>query len=81
MEHYLKRDPKCFTAKYNIFYLLYFEETRYVNEAIAREHELKDWSRKKKMQLINTMNPGLNFLNAELFGKWPPEDISFYKRF
>lgn len=45
------------TSKYNLNKLIYYEEFRYVNDAIAREKELKGWSRKKKDVLIKTLNP------------------------
>jgi hypothetical protein len=27
------------------------------------------------MQLIAEMNPSLKFLNDEIFGEWPPDDL------
>jgi putative endonuclease len=47
----------AFTAKYNCTKLVYYEEFEYVNDAIAREKQLKGWSRKKKLALIREMNP------------------------
>ena len=73
MEHYLdKRNVNTFTGKYGAFYLLYYECTQYVNNAIAREKEIKGWSRKKKEELIKAFNPSWKFLNHELLGEWPP---------
>ncbi len=46
-----------------------------INEAIAREKEIKGWKRIKKEELIKEMNPEFKFLNTELFGKWPPDKI------
>ncbi len=46
-----------FTKKYNIHKLVYFEESVDVNSAIAREKQLKGWTRKKKNQLIQKANP------------------------
>ena len=46
-----------FTKKYKIDRLIYFEETSDVNSAIAREKQLKGWNRKKKIELINIINP------------------------
>ncbi len=37
-----------FTKKYKIKDLIYYEETKYVNNAIQREKQLKGWTRKKK---------------------------------
>jgi putative endonuclease len=59
-----------------VYYLLFYESYKYVNDAIAREKEIKGWSRSKKMQLINAFNPQLTFLNGELFSNWPPEEIT-----
>jgi putative endonuclease len=45
------------TAKYNIGRLVYYEHFTYVLNAIAREKELKDWNRLKKIALIEQDNP------------------------
>ena len=49
--------PGTYTARYNIDRLVYFERFQYVNNAIAREKELKDWNRAKKIALIERENP------------------------
>ncbi len=49
--------PETHTAHYNIARLVYYEHFRYVNNAINREKELKDWSRDKKITLIESTNP------------------------
>ena len=51
---------KGFTSKYNVNKLVYFEETKDVNEAIAREKEIKGWRRSKKVALIESVNPAWN---------------------
>ena len=51
-----------FTAKYQCRHLLYYEEFTWVHNAIAREKEIKGWLRVKKLDLIKTINPDLNFL-------------------
>jgi putative endonuclease len=74
-EHYLDRgNSETFTGKYNAFYLVYYECTRYVKNAIAREKEIKSFSRKRKEELINSFNPHWKFLNFELLGEWPPKN-------
>ncbi len=45
-----------FTKKYNVDKLVYYEETKNIEEAISREKQLKKWSRTKKINLINTVN-------------------------
>ena len=49
---------KGFTSKYKIDKLVYFEETSDINAAISREKQIKGWLRKKKIALIESMNPG-----------------------
>jgi putative endonuclease len=56
-EHRLKVYPKSFTARYNIFELLYYEVYPRIEEAIDREKQIKKYSRKKKLELIVRMNP------------------------
>jgi putative endonuclease len=46
-----------FTKKDQCHKLIYFEETSDVESAIAREKQLKKWSRAKKEFLIKTKNP------------------------
>ena len=47
---------KGFTEKYNINKLVYFETTKNVNSAIAREKVLKRWKRDWKFSLIEEKN-------------------------
>jgi putative endonuclease len=49
---------KGFTNKYHIDKLVYFEETNDIHAAILREKQIKGWLRKKKIDLIESMNPG-----------------------
>ena len=58
-----------FTSKYNCFYLVHFEHFQYIDDAIAREKELKGWSRAKKNALIETDNKDWRFLNEEVIEK------------
>jgi putative endonuclease len=46
-----------FTATYRIHRLVHFEHFQYLNNAIAREKELKGWLRLKKIALIQIHNP------------------------
>lgn len=61
-EHKNYADPGSFTARYKINKLVYFETTPNVKAAIAREKEIKSWSRKKKNKLIESKNPNWNDL-------------------
>ena len=47
-----------FTKRYNSVNLVYFEETSSIEDAIAREKQLKKWSRNKKNALLESMNAG-----------------------
>lgn len=59
----IELNRKTFASKYNVHFLLYFEKFTWIQEAIAREKEIKKWRREKKLALIKTINPELNFLN------------------
>ncbi|MEP7164178.1 MAG: GIY-YIG nuclease family protein [Ferruginibacter sp.] len=76
IEHYIDRiDKKHFTGKYNCHFLIFYEYYKYVNDAIAREKEIKGWVRAKKNDLITAFNPGWKIFNEELLGEWPPNSI------
>ena len=46
-----------FTKKYNVSKLVYYEATNDVKSAIAREKQIKGWIRRKKIALIESLNP------------------------
>lgn len=48
-----------FTKKYKVKKLVYLEEYHDINEAIAREKQLKNWHRDWKINLIKKVNPEL----------------------
>jgi putative endonuclease len=50
-------ETESFTQKYHVNRLVYYETFRYVNNAIARETEIKKWRREKKIALIEADNP------------------------
>ena len=54
-EHKLKL-TEGFTLKYNITALVYFEVFSNIDDAIARETQLKGWRREKKISLIEAQN-------------------------
>jgi len=54
-----------FTKKYNINKLIYYEITESIASAIAREKQIKGWTRAKKIALIETMNPEWRDLSDE----------------
>jgi putative endonuclease len=57
-QHKRKVRKNSFTAKYNINKLVYYEIYESPQDAIAREKEIKGWTRKKKLVLIKRMNHG-----------------------
>jgi putative endonuclease len=56
--------PNSFTTRYKVNKLVYFERFAMVPEAIAREKQLKNWSRIKKLRLIVAQNPTWQDLSA-----------------
>jgi putative endonuclease len=56
-----------FTKKYNIVKLVYYESGEDVNIAIFREKQIKAGSRRKKIELINSINPEWKDLFEEYF--------------
>lgn len=56
-QHKMKMYPNSFTAKYNCKKLVYYKRFETIKEAIAEEKRIKGGSRKKKGELINSMNP------------------------
>ena len=52
-----QREQDCFTKKYHVDTLVYFEDTDEVGAAIKRESELKNWRRSWKIALIEKTNP------------------------
>ncbi len=55
-EHKNKSIPG-FTQKYNVYKLVYFEQTHDVKSAIEREKQIKKWRREKKNALVEAINP------------------------
>ena len=65
-QHNEKQDKNSFTAKYNINKLVYYEEYNDVYAAISREKQIKNLLRKKKIDLVERMNPKWKDLVEEL---------------
>jgi putative endonuclease len=81
IEHYLNRGKlETHAGKYYCYHLVFYEEYKYVNAAIAREKEIKKWRRKKKEALISSFNPNWKNLNKEIFGEWPMSDNEMVHR-
>ena len=48
---------RAFTSRYNVTELVYFEEFERIEDAIAREKQLKAGSRERKVKLVSAFNP------------------------
>lgn len=57
MERHRRGEGSKFAARYNCTKLVHLEEFKYVNDAIAREKQLKRWHRQWKINLIEETNP------------------------
>ena len=57
-----------FTARYDVVRLVWCETYESINEAIAREKELKRWRRDWKLKLVEDFNPGWSDLYSTLAG-------------
>ena len=68
-----------FTARYNISRLVYCEMFLGIDNAIAREKEIKGWTRKKKIALIESVNPKWDDLSAQWADAFKPEPRSFVR--
>ncbi len=68
-QHKRKEYKYSFTSKYNCDILVWYESFSRIEDAIAREKQLKAGNRKKKEDLINAMNPNWNDLWEEV-EKW-----------
>ncbi len=55
-----------FTSRYRVTKLVYYESYENINLAIAREKQIKGGSRKKKIDLIDNLNPEWNDLYQEV---------------
>ncbi len=65
LEHKTKKAH--FTNKYHIDRLIYFQEFTQIVDAIGAEKRIKGWTRKKKIALIKTVNPGfMNLMETDI---------------
>ena len=59
-------NAESFCKKYSCNEVIYFEHFQYVNNAIAREKQIKRWSRNKKVTIVRKKNPSLHSYNLEI---------------
>ncbi len=64
-EHKEKLTPG-FASRYNVTDLVYYEMAATAEAAIAREKQLKAGPRRRKIELIKSMNPTWRDLSSEL---------------
>ncbi len=65
VEQHKQQVVEGFTQKYNVTRLVYQEMTNDVRAALAREKQVKSWRRSKKIELIESVNPGWKDLSEE----------------
>ena len=56
-EHKTHLNTDSFSARYNVNKLVYVEEFSNPKCAILREKQIKSWPRKRKIELIESINP------------------------
>jgi len=70
-EHKNNINPHCFTAKYFLHRLIYYELFDNSFSAIIREKQIKNMSRQSKIDLIRKSNPLLRDLYEDITGRIP----------
>lgn len=60
-----QRVRRCFTSRYNVTRLVYYESGGSAYSMIEREKQIKGWRREKKVRLIESMNPEWKDLSQE----------------
>ena len=53
-----------FTKRYHVHKLVYYEQTNDAYAAVTRERQLKGWTRKRKNELVETVNPNWEDLST-----------------
>ena len=66
MFEHKNKSTKGFTSKYNVNKLVYYDTFQNVSEAIEAEKKIKGGSRKKKIVLIENINPQWKDLISEV---------------
>ena len=61
-QHRAALKPDGYTAKHEMTRLVYCETTEDVLAAIAREKQIKVWTRRRKLDLVEALNPDWNDL-------------------
>ena len=76
LQHIAGVYPSSFSRRYNVDRLVYFEITPDIRAAILREKQIKKWSRRKKVALIEAANPEWRDLAMEVRDEFNSGDSS-----
>jgi putative endonuclease len=63
---HINGDIKGFTQKYNVKILVWYEHHHFMDAAIKREKQIKEWKRAWKLEMIEKMNPEWRDLHDEI---------------
>ena len=66
-EEHKASNQESFTKKYNVSKLVYAEQYQYVEDAIVREKQLKNWKREWKVNLVKKTNPKFQDISDTIF--------------
>jgi len=67
--HKNRGNQNTFAGTYYCYNLIYYEVYQYFDNAVAREKQIKKWSRKKKENLIKELNPSWHNLGGRFYMK------------
>ena len=77
-QQHAQHEGSRFTAQYNVAFTVFVEEHPSMQQAIAREKQIKQWRRSWKIALINEANPAWLDLGTGLpFGSHLHEEDPF----
>jgi len=70
-EHKSNLNPHCFTARYYLHKLVYYDLCGDSRSALIREKQIKNMNRQSKIELIRQENPTMKDLYENIAGKIP----------